>query len=278
MAGAASNPDPYALFDSSTNHFETGGWKSVAGRSARSPTINPAKRTLVFLSSGQSLLTNVCPTLYVPTNASVIDNLDLYGGGLYDCAGPLLGCTAAPFLSALGPGNVMLNVADLLVTNNKFDRVILGTVGVGSTPMRYWDTGRHANRIKVAMARLAQIGITPGMTGVTFAAIMADGHQDLADGTSQSAWTNSCNTWIANTIAAGMNGRIFVCSESASGQTSNAIRSAQAAVRDGVTVFDGGDIDSSSIGTSDGVHPSDAGRATMATIIYNAMHASGAPY
>lgn len=280
----AAPPDPFWLSDSAGGSNITSGvigYRNTTGRSLRSSTINPAVKTLVLISSGQSLLSDVVPTLITPTNASVIDNMNIYDGALYDVAGALLGTTYAITLApTLGPGNVLVKVADTLITNGKFDRVILAPVSIGGTPVSDWGDvgGKYTNRVTVAMLRLASMGIVPGMTGVTFANIFADGHQDYSISTSQAAWTASCNSYITNTFATGFNGRIFVCSESASGQTSNAIRSAQAAVRNGTTVFDGGDIDSSTIATSDGTHPSDAGASTMATIIYNAMHASGAPF
>lgn len=284
LLSAVSLPDPFMLSDS---HGVIGitagvtGYRDTKSRSVRSPVVNPAVKTLVLISSGQSLLTNVVPTLIVPTNASVIDNMNVYDGALYDVAGPLLGVTyASSLVPPLGPGNVLVNLADTLITNGKFDRVILAPVSIGGTAVSQWGDvgGLHSNRFQVAMLRLASMGVTPGMTGVTFANLFADGHQDLALGTSQASWEASFGAYAANVVATGFNGRIFVCSESGSGQTSNAVRSAQAAVRDGVTVFDGGDIDSATIGTSDGTHPSDAGASTMATIIYNAMVASGAPF
>lgn len=283
MFGGVAPPDPFTLYDTNTLTAiqTTGGYRITSGRSARSATINAGIRNLVLLTAGQSLICNVGPTLYTPTNASVIDNLNVYDGQIYDCAGPLLGTSYTPTqVPPLGPGNVPLRVADTLITNGKFDRVIMVPLAIGNTNISSWGdaTGIHANRTQVGMLRLAARGITPGMTGVTFACLMADGHRDYADGTSQAAWTASCNSFISTLNATGFNGRIFVCSESESAQTSNAIRSAQAAVRNGTTVFDGGDIDSNTIATVDGVHPSDAGSATMATLIYNAIHASGAPY
>lgn len=277
-------PDPFWLSDSVAGPGIAAGvigYRNPTGRTPRSPAINPANKTLVLIGSGQSLLSDVLPTLVSPTNASVIDNMNIYDGSLYDVAGAMLGTTyAITQAPTLGPGNVLVRVADTLITNGKFDRVILAPISIGGTPVTDWgdSTGKYVNRFNVAMLRLASMGITPGMTGVTFANIFADGHQDYALGTSQAAWQASFGNYATNVFATGFNGRIFVCSESASGQTSNNIRSAQAAVRNGTTIFDGGDIDSSTIATSDGTHPSDAGGSTMATIIYNAMHASGAPF
>lgn len=283
LAGNTPVPADYSLYDTdNTNWQNTLTYRAPAGgRSVRSSAKNPNIRNLVILASGQSLDTNVSPTLYTATNASTIDNLNIYDGQIYDCAGPLLGCSYADYDGSrptLGPGHVMLQVADLLRANNRFDHVTLVPLAIGNTSIAQHGTGIHANRTQVAMARLSARGIVPGMPGVTFADVMMIGHRDYADGTTQAAWMASYNAYQANLRATGYNGRSFVCSESEHGQTSNNIRSAQAAVRNGTTIYDGGDVDRSDIERIDGVHQNDAGRTTMATIIYNAMVASGAPF
>ena len=134
------------------------------------------------------------------------------------------------------------------------------------------------------MRRLAARGITPATTGVTFALAWDLGPTDGVNGTSQAAWTASFNTFYANCVAVGFSGRTFVnLSTYYVGTTYPAIRAAQVAVCNGTTIFQGGDGDTL-IGTSvnrqvvDGEHFTDGGAASFATLIYNAMHASGAPY
>lgn len=277
--GGMSPPDPYLLSDTNFTTV-TYGYRSTSGLTVRSPSINISLKTLVLITTGQSLLANVVPTLYVPTNSSVIDQINIYDGQLYSMGGPLLGSTYNPTLAGLGPGNVVVRVADLLITNGKFDRVIIADLNIGSTLIAQWGdvNNLYTNRLSVVIARLAARGITPGMTGVTFSTIMAVGNNDLVAGTSQAAYSASQSLFITNTQAVIPSSRIFIALDSGSGQTSNAVRSAQAAAVNGTTIFSGGDLDSSTIATSDGVHPSDAGAATMATIIYNALHASGSPF
>ena len=89
--------------------------------------------------------------------------------------------------------------------------------------------------------------------------------------------TASLNGFISTLQATGFNGRIFIPLESGNGQTSNAQRSAQAAVWNGTTVFSGGDFDAIT-GRSDGVHWSDAGAVAAASTVITAMHATGAPF
>jgi hypothetical protein len=275
MISGASLPDPYLLNDSGGLYWTTTlTYRSTAARNPRTVTINPALKTLVLFGAGQSLGTSVGPTLYTATNAANIHNLNVYDGQFYDPAGPLLGCSFAN-IAPLGPGNVFLRIADKFFP--AFDQVLLVPLSIGNTGIAQWATGIHYDRVAVAMRRLAARGITPGMTGVTFALVLMDGHRDYADGVTQSAWAALGTTFIANTFATGFNGRIFVCQESEAGQASNAVRLAQASLWNSVTVWDGGDIDNNGITWSDFVHPDDPGSATMATVVYNKMHASGAP-
>ena len=279
MFGGVAPPDPFLLYDTGNlNYSVTLTARSTSGLSFRSPTINPSLKTLVFLVCGQSLSANTTPTLYIPTNASVVDQMNVYDGALYDIGGPLLGATYAP--PSLGPGNIAARIADTLVTNAKFDRVIIVALSIGSTAAAWWgDTGGiHANRTSVAMLRLAALGIVPGMTGVTFCCLFNLGEQDFALGTSQASMASSMSGFIAKLQATGFNGRIFIPTESNPGETSNGLRSAQASLWDGVTVFSGSDFDSASIGRSSGAHMSDAGAATAAANVVSAMAASGAPF
>lgn len=252
----------------------------VEARAVRSPAINPAIKTLVLISVGQSLACAVVPTLNPPTNSSAVDNFNVYNGKLYDCAGPLLGCEYPNQLGTMpsfGPGNILCGLADKLIARG-WNRIILVPLAIGSTTIAQWATGVHSDRVAVAMARLSSVGITPSSPGVTFACLLMQGNQDLINGTSQAAWAASCQTFITKLYSTGFAGRLFVCTESQIGQTSNAIRSAQATIPNGVNIFSGGDIDSSTIGSNDSAHPNNAGAVTMAAIIDTAMHASGAPF
>lgn len=274
-----SPPDPFLLraFGASDS-FAGISYKTTAGLTIRSPAINSALKTLVLVVMGQSLHCNTLPSLYVPTNSSAIDNANIYDGALYSIGGPLLGCTFVP-TGTLTPGNLSAMLADKLVPT--FDRVILMPIGIGSTTVADWATGDLVNRSQVAMARLASRGIVPGMTGVTFAAIFSLGAQDHVIGTSQAAWTASFNTLKANMLATGFNGRIFVTQESFDGTgTSSAVRAAQAAAVDNITVFAAGDFDTliSATYRQPNGHFTDVGGAAAATLIYNAMQASGAPF
>lgn len=273
MQGGASLPDPFILPDS------VGGlvtFRQPLGLTPRSPAINPAKKTLLLLVGGQSLSANTTPTAFIPLNAGAVDQANIFDGALYSIAGPLLGATLNTTVGSPGYGNIAARIADTLVTNGKFDRVIIGAVSIGSTLIADWATGLHSNRFSVAMARLASRGIIPGMTGLTLACLFDIGETDFSASTSQVSFAASGNTLISNLQATGFNGRIFIPLESAAAQTSNPIRSAQSGLVSG-NVFSGGDFDAVT-GRTDGVHFSDVGAADAAARVIAAMGASGAPY
>jgi hypothetical protein len=280
-SNGAIGADRYILPDYvQASGFVNTGYRDTNGRVARSAVVNTAIRNLVLITAGQSNGMNINPTLYTATNASVIDNVDVYDGGFYDTAGPLLGCQYAP--ASNGPGNLGLRVADLLVTNNKFDHIYIVPLALSGSSVSVWGSGGALqDRISVAVRRMAARGITPATTNVTFALLWLQGEADGTLGTTSSAYQTAFGQLVANAQAAGFSGRIFVPTETwQAGAASATIQGAQAALRDSVTIFDGGNLDSlnASNRQADNTHFNDTGAAAAATLIYNAMHASGVPF
>jgi len=265
--------DPFILDDS----FRA-GFRDVNGKTLRSSVINPAEKTLILITAGQSQWTTLTPTSFTPTNPSKVDNFNVYDGANYNCSGPLLG---AEYIPANGDGNVSARVADQFVSSGIFDRVIVVPIALGGTEIAQWDTGILSGRIPVALRRLASRGIVPASTGVTFALLWGQGESDGLIGTTQSAWENAFQNIVTTVLAAGFAGRIFVAKETwSAGVVSSTIQAAQVAVVDSVTVFSGGDLDAldASYRQSGNTHFNDAGAAAAASLVYNAMRASGAPY
>lgn len=279
--------DPFPLGESLRSdiaYASNAGYQATGGKTARSVEINTGIKNLVLIVAGQSNYQNVAPSAYTPTNASAIDNFNVYDGGMYAAADPLLGASwMGTTLGGVGsnpsPGNIGTRVADLLITNGKFDRVILVPVAVGGTSVDMWATGIVSNRITTAMARLESRGITPGMTNVTFAVIWGQGESD--SGTSQADYTSRLNTVISNAAAAGFSGRWFINKQTwLAGSTNATVQAAQDAIPNGSTIFAGANADSLNAMNryADNTHFNDTGMAALATLVYNAMHASGAPY
>jgi hypothetical protein len=284
-----SSIDPFPLGEnlrSDQNWQNNGGYRSTGGKTLRSVTIDTGIRNLVLIVAGQSNYQNVAPTAYTPTNASALDNFNVYDGGVYAAADPLLG--ASWMYTTLGqgganpsPGNIGTRVGDLLITNGQFDRVILVPVAIGGSTIEMWATGSLSNRVPTAMARLASRGIVPGMTNVEFAVIWGQGESDNTLDTSQANYTSRLNTVISNAAAAGFSGRWFINKQTwNAGSTDANVQAAQDAMPNGSTIFAGANADSLNATNryADNTHFNDTGMAALATLVYNAMVASGAPY
>ena len=200
---------------------------------------------------------------------------------MYVASDPLLGTGLATATGTFGPGSVSLRVADTLVTNGKFDRVIIVPLAIGGTGIVQWGTGGLLyNRTTAAMARLASRGITPGMTNVTFCFLWGQGESD--GGTSAATYKTGINQVTAALFATGFNGRAFINKQTWLAGSVNA--TIQGAQWDGTVitgnVFQGANADSLTAGSrqSDNTHFTDAGMASLSALIITALAATGAPY
>lgn len=271
------SPDPYILTDYqfATAHIIS---REVAGRSYRHDPIDPTKQTVVMLYCGQSLGTNIMPTLVTMANPTKIDHINIYDGAIRDCNGPLFGTDYANNPPYFGPGHIGVIVADKLISGGQADRVIITPVSVGGTPVSYWGVPGQVyyERTNVAMKRLAARGIIPGMAGVKFICVWSQGEAD--GGAAQSVYMQELQGFIDKTTASGFVGTFFICQETyAFGVLHPQLRAAQLAICNGVNVLTAGDLDT--VGAwgrpVDDVHPGDAGGAAMGQIIYNNIALSG---
>lgn len=248
---------------------------------SRDQTVNPAQKKLVLIVAGQSNWENITPTLYTPANASAVSTFNVYDGGSYSIGGPLCG-TQTGTGAGQGPGHIAVRVADTFVTNGIFNTALVVPVAINGTSMANWATATLYNRVCQAISRLASRGMTPSTTGVTFAFLWGQGESDQVLGTSQASYTASFNSMFSSLQACGLTGfRSFILKETwVSGSVSAAVQAAQAAVLDGSTKFAGGDADSLNAANriADNIHFNDAGAAALATLVYNAMHATGSPF
>lgn len=274
-AEGASPPDPMLLAanpNNSTNFLTTGTIRNI--------TINPAQKTLALLVAGQSNWSNVTPTLYTPTNSTVVSQLNIYDGAFYPITSGVLGAGGNQIAGNLG--NISVRLADLLVTNGSFNNVIIENFTVNGTAVADWDvSGALYNRVNTAMLRFAAQGITPSTPGVTFGFLWGQGEADEALGTSQANYAASLGRVITKVNSSGFSGRFFICEETWDlGSTSAAVQAAQTGIVDNVTIFSGGNLDAFGAGDrqADNTHFNDTGAPLVATAVYNAIHASGSPY
>jgi hypothetical protein len=275
MSRGISPPDPFVLNDSFNISQFRSMRRGTENLSRRSATINTGVKNLVLICAGQSNMANVIPTRVAPTNSSAIDQMNIYDGGLYSVDGSLLGCSNEDAVH----GSACTQVADKFVTGGQFSRVILLNCSINTTTAAMWATWTLANRIPVAMRRLAAKGITPSVTNVTFAVWWGQGESD--QGTSSASYQASLNTILTNAKAAGFSGRFFVCKQTLfNNVTDSTIQSAQTGLVDNANFWSGGDMDALTGANrqGDNTHWSDTGGANAATAVYNAMRASGAPF
>jgi len=278
-------PDPYIVDLEVISGILEPGNNATVTLTPRTGAINTGIRNLVLFTCGQSLLCNTCPTVYIPVNFNAVDNLNIYDGAIYNVGTVgLLGCTNSIPAGTLGLGNLSARIADKLITNGRFDRVIIVPIGMGGSMISEWATGSVSNRFRVAMRRLAARGIVPGMTNVTFGQVWGLGETDAVFGTTAADYISRFGVYLSNCNAAGFVGYTFVNLETLiHNVTYPVIHNAQASLPNGVNIFVGGDLDTLTGPTNrqptpDDTHLTDTGAASAASLIYNAMHAAGFPY
>lgn len=267
-------PASVEIYDAPANYI----FRDTTELPTRSFAINPTERTLVFIQMGQSLRTTQLPSFYAPVNHRKMAALNIYDGVPYSIRGPLPGTDYYGSLGGNGPGNLTVRVADLLITNGKFDRVIIVPLAVGGTAAADWaEGGPYCGRFAVAMARLSAHGIVPGRKGVTFLVEWGQGEADNQLGTSRESYAASLKSVISSARSAGFDGKFFVAIESfENGVIAKPVAAAQASVVDGETVLQSGNLDTLTgrenrlhFGLSS--HLTNAGGAAAAALIYEAI-------
>src|SRR5258708_4046779 len=98
MFSGSSVDDPY-LLNEYGQYFSPVLWQSnhgytdTNGKTVRNTAINTGVKNLVLIIMGQSLGGAEAPTAYTPTNASAVDNFNIYDGSIYAYSDPPLGPT-----------------------------------------------------------------------------------------------------------------------------------------------------------------------------------------
>lgn len=285
----ASQPDPFILPSIAASLLPP--YLDTKPLAQRSFVLNPTKRTLVLISAGQSNTINILPTATLPTNYTVIDNLNIYDGNLYSVSDrPLLGTQDATASTTAGHGGAVTTlVADLLISNNRFDRVILVPIAVSGSDIGSWAVGAYATRINVALAWLQRRGLVAGTPGLSFGFTWMQGQADKSVFATQAYYQARWAILKANMVARGFVGRFFPCVDTRSSPgldggglplpstTSAAIQAAQLAICDNITVWTGGNMDQ--LGDvpyrQDNTHYSDLGGGNAAFIHYTAIRNTG---
>jgi hypothetical protein len=263
------------------------GWNYPAGRTLVSPTL-AAERNHIFFIVGQSNSANFVNALYTPSNAKV-HQVNLYDGAVYQAKDPLLGPSSNARPASFG--SIWGKFGDLLINNNKSDRVILVPIGIGSAYISlFCPTGQGLgpgaayagifhDRILIAIRHMLRLGYVSGATNVTKAhLIFMQGVGDAYILTSQANWQTMFGTIRTAIVNAGWTpDKTFVPVETKAGggllAGSTAIAAAQAAVNNGTTILGGQPNFDSYDNTNryDGAHLTATGRDQWATDWYNVI-------
>ncbi|MDO3431201.1 sialate O-acetylesterase [Rhizobium sp. CBN3] len=226
-------------------------------------------RTAVIVFIGQSLSVNSVKWAYTPVNAD-IDQLNIWDGKLYKAKDPLLGINGG----SNGGGTWLLRMADKLISDGHYDRVIIVPMAVGNTNIGQWS---DPNLAPYLFRRINTVGLRMRDAGLPCTAIMwGQGESDTRDGTSQASYAASLQKVIAEFKRAIPGCPMLVAQESyIYGTTSPAILAAQASVVNNTTVFAGENVEL--IGPSgryDNTHLNDAGADQRATLAVAALVAA----
>lgn len=262
-------PSAYDLFPVQTVITGTEPVLDLTGR-VEVPTGDVGPRTAVIVVIGQSLSVNQAPTPYVPVNSN-IDQLNIYDGKLYRAKDPLLGINVSGGTVTAQRGTWMMRMADKLIADGHFDRVVLVPMAIGNTRIGQW---ADETQPPYLFNRINTVGLRMRDAGLPCTAIMSgQGESDTAAGTSQAAYAAGLSRVIGEFQRAIPGCPILVAQESYYyGATSSAVLAAQSSVVNGTTVFTGENVDSiPSSGRYDDTHLNDAGAAQRATLAVAAL-------
>lgn len=264
MPGLASSSDPYIMPE--LPGYPSGN-QNYSGRT-QVDALPLGANTAVIVLFGDSLSSNTVDTVFVPVEA-LNQNFNIYNGGLYTSAEPLLGCQT----NSADPtsGCFFTRVADSLITGSVYTRVIIVPIAVGGSLFADWaSTGAVNGRFAVTAARLTAAGLPPT------AVYCMLGANDSNAGVTQAAATNSLVD-IISTIRTLWTCPVFVARHSIFGLVaSSAVQAAQNAVLDTPNrIYTGGDMDSLTAGGNywDNTHFNATGAAAAAALAVAAITA-----
>ncbi len=259
------SPDAYYIYPSAGVIAQTEPYLNLTDRvEVERGEINDRTAVIVFI--GQSLSVNSILTHYVPVNSN-IDQLNIYDGKLYKAKDPLLG------INGTG-GTWLLPMADKLITDGHYDRVIIVPMAVGNTRVGQWS---DPNLSPYLFRRINTVGLRIRDAGLPCTAIMwGQGESDTSAGTSQAAYAAALSKIIAEFNRA-IPGTPFLVAREAYyyGNTSPGILAAQASVVNGTTVFAGENVELiGPSGRSDNTHLNAAGALQRADLAIAALMAA----
>jgi hypothetical protein len=232
------------------------------GYASRSPRLVSGENTGVFVVMGQSNgAAYGSGSLITPTNASKVDTLSIFDGGMYEGKDP------GPNMDGLGT-SWLYRLADRLIPGNFYDRVIMLPIAMGSALcIDYTPGGVLEHFGPVAHRRCAALDIP--ISGFLWQQGEGDGGMGTA------AYKALLQSVIDTTREAGSTAPWFIGKSTYSGGvTSATVRAACAEIVDNVDIFAGADTDTlTGAYRSDGVHFNETGCIAAAGLWQSAITA-----
>ncbi|WP_210184857.1 sialate O-acetylesterase [Bradyrhizobium icense] len=231
-----SAPDPGTFFNEWSYANQQIHFNVHKSKTARAITI-ANESTLIMFVAGQSLALSIITDTFTPTNGSKIDNYCWYDGKNYVAANPLIGAGGDEH-------NFNLKIADGLISNGKFARVILVPVALSGVTIQYYVSDAY-KEIVAAAKKLAAQGITTATPNVKFLVKWNQGESDTRDGTTQQQYTDRFSA-LYGLVSPHLPGAKWMVAKETRyiGTNSAAIQAAQMALVNGTTIFAGEDMDS----------------------------------
>lgn len=193
MLSVQSAVDPF-LFN---EYPATPGNGLVAGRALQSSVIAAPSTTKTIIVGGQSNMATAPGTTVYTTVSSQAQNLNIYDGGIYAGADPVLGCSSTP---TIGVSSINMRIADDVISAGKATRCIMVPIAVAGTPFAIWvpsAAGTLFGRLSTAIMRCRARGLEPD------AIFWGEGEQDNGLGTSSASVTASIQAIVDGVRALG---------------------------------------------------------------------------
>jgi hypothetical protein len=205
IAGGATRPDPFLLNEYPPQGVPNGvGYRNARGRVEVSSIIADRPNTQIIIVDGQSEHATANGTSAHTVSNSAAHQLNVYDGGIYEIAEPLLGCSYAP---AVGPSSMIGQMADYIIDQALATRVIMVPIAIGGTPWAIYDpaaAGSLFTRFRAAYLRLQALGLEPDHI------IAARGATDGVLGTSAADVTTAIHAWADGVRALGCDAPIWL--------------------------------------------------------------------
>ncbi|MDI1264039.1 MAG: sialate O-acetylesterase [bacterium] len=267
LGGFTSTPSN--LYDLGYNPSAQAWYTDTSGKTSVSCSITGGQSTLVLLVVSQSIPANSAPTAYTPSNATA-HALSVIDGNCYRATDPLLGGTGQPPSGATFGGSYVSKLADKIITDGKYQRVIVVVSSIGGTSAADWaPTGPWNAHLRTALLRIRQKAYV-GNADVTYRVLYDQGTTDAVNGTSQANWQASFQQIVGTINGFGLGApKICVSIDTMATNATNAtIQAAQQAVVDNVQIFQAGNLDTLTGGNrqADGTHLSDTGTTNAAAL------------